>query len=287
MNKDSLYKCCLKIGKINICLKCPSKQFKQAIQKYLQADDYNEKYDILVSFKRTTKPETVQIPNSLFTTKKLDNIHFNIADNLVKGYFDPSKRTGMIQVHHWITTATRTRVFEQLLYQAFYSAAKIKKYKAKLIHSSGVIKGNAGILFTGTSGSGKTTIVQLSKEYTVLNDEICLIESSKNSYILKSTPFNGFFNQKKQGVAKLTAILILKQSKIHKISKINNSNAVKALFQEIVPPIGLENKMDAKVHSGMLNYAISLIQGVPVYQLEFLPDKGFWSQIDKIIKGGE
>lgn len=284
MDNDYLYKCCLNIGKIDICLKCPTKQFRQAIQKYLQADDYHENYDILLEIKRTTKPETVKIPDSLFTTKKINNIHFNIADNLVKGYFDPLKRTGMLKVHHWITTSSRARVFEQLLYQAFYSAAKIKKYKANLIHASGVKKEDAGILFTGPSGSGKTTVVQLSKDYKVLNDEICLIEPGKKGYILYSTPFNGFFTQKQKGSAKLKAILILKQSKVHKISRIKSTETVKSIFKEIVPPIGLEEKMDSAVHSDMLNYAISLAQDVPVYQLEFLPDNGFWFQIDKIIK---
>jgi len=287
MDKGSSLICSIIIGETTINLKCPTPDYAKGIREYFASGKIVNS-DIEIELKITAEDEAIQIPESLFTTKSVQNNSFSIKGNCAKGHFDPDLGKGLIQAHHLLTSSTRTRLFEQLLYQAFYSASKKMHYNAILIHSCGIIKEDSGYLFVGKSGSGKSTIAELSKNYCVLNDEITMIELDKEKPVIHSTPFNGYFKAKTKGSSALKAIFFLEHAESHRVSIEKVSIAVKNLFQEIVPVIGLEEEINHETHTTMLNYATIITQKIPVYKLEFSPDPGFWEEIcKKVTEDGE
>ncbi len=228
-----------------------------------------------------------RIPNSLFTTKRLTAEGFSVAEDLIRGHYDPVAREGVLQVKGILTKAHLTRVFEQFLYQAFYSARKAAGYDAFLIHSSGVIRDEDGFLFVGPAESGKSTVAGLSTDRQVVNDEIDLVAFADDGVLLHGTPFNGYFKEKSPGSAPLRAVFLLAQGPEHQLDEVNRSEAVAALTGQIVPPVGLEEEMSAAVPAQMLELADRLSAQVPVRRLTFRPDPGFWTVIDQAFPPAE
>ncbi len=271
----------IRVGKVVIGLDCPSPAYAASMKEYFGVKSTKDDPHICLKLKVVTQENIQDIPDSLFTTKIVNPEGFSIAGDLVSGRFLPEKREGEVSVKCILTKGLLTRVFEQLIYQAFYSARKVCNYDAFLIHSSGVIRDSSGFLFVGASGTGKTTIARLSSGDPVLNEEICLISFNKEGVLLHGTPFNGYFKKKSEGSISLKAVLILAQGSSHRLREMNRAEAVVALTPEIVPPVGLEEELTQRTHAAMLELADRLSRLVPVWRLEFLPDTGFWNEIDR------
>jgi hypothetical protein len=222
-----------------------------------------------------------EIPNSLFLTKKGDGEGFSVADGLITGKFSPSSGEGELVVQQIILEGNFARIFEQILYQAYWSAILRKGIDSFLLHSSGIVRDGKGYVFTGKSGSGKSTITTLSEGALVLNDEITLIDFSGGRAVVSDTPFNGFFPDKTEGTAPLSAIMLLKQADFHRITRTRAGESIKTLSREIIPPMGLETPLSPSVYWDMLGYAKKISGLVPLYLLEFLPDPGFWKCIEQ------
>jgi len=271
----------LDIGDKIIGLECPSYEYKTSMEKYFNAKSSSKKSDIKLKLIINPEIKEYNIPNSLFLTKNPIKKGFSICKDLFIVEFNPKKKTGILKVNYILTKGELTRVFEQILYQAFYSACKNHNNNAYLIHSSGVIAENKGFIFIGSSGKGKTTVSNLSQKYKVLNDEINIIEFDQNNkkLMLGSTPFNGNYKNKQAGLADLKAIFLLNHAPKHEIKEINKGEAVKIISKEIVPPIGLEDFVDKNTFQKMFDIAADIANKTEVYLLNFLPDAGFWDLI--------
>ena len=171
------------------------------------------------------------------------------------------------------------RVFEHVLHQAFQMAARTRGEDCILVHSSGVVRGGQGYLFVGPSGSGKSTIAGMSDRGLVLNDEICMVALGESLPSLHSTPFNGFFEGKIEGSAPLRAVFLIAQAPAHRVLPVRRAEALAALFQQIVPPVSLDEPVSGVARERMLEAAEGLLARVPAYRLEFRQDGGFWALI--------
>jgi hypothetical protein len=258
-------------------------RYAALFRDYFDRDCARKKPDVLLDFKiggRNIEPE---VDDSLFSSKVLKKKGFEISGGLVKGWYDPESKYGKILVHEVFTVFPAIRVFEQLLYQAFYTAKRTKPADAFLIHSCGIIHGGKGYLFVGRPESGKSTVARLSLPDIVLNDEMTSVYFSGRGVELCGTPFNGLFTEKSEGRCELKMVLLLRQGLEHKVTKVTGAEAVRALMYEIVPPIGLDEVITPGVREDMLDIAIRIQRSVPVYRLEFLPSRGFWHLIDREI----
>ena len=283
MELKNNYFCNIPIGEVIIELECPTTEYAAVLRKYFNVKAAVSNPTINLKLKIINHSDKPILPNSLFTTKKVQPGGFKIAEDLVRGWFDPVKKTGELYIKEILTKGVSKRIFEQLLYQAFYSIIKITNYDALLVHSSGIISDGAGFLFVGTSGTGKSTIANLSKDKDkiILNDEIVLISFKKDGVHICNTPFNGFFTGKSTGTSLLSAIFLISQGREHKISEISITEAVVTLMQEIVPPLGLEEELSCKTRLQMLETADRLRKIVPIRQLQFCRDEGFWQVINR------
>lgn len=278
----------LKVGDSVIGLICPTADYAQSLEDYFGEKNVEQKADLTLTLNLIPHEVPLEIPDSLFNTKTVTGEKFIMGDELVSGTISKKSNTGELNVKLGLTHGQVTRVFEQILYQAFYSACKIKNSDSILIHSSGVIYKNHAFLFVGTSGSGKSTVAELSREHTVLNDEICLIQFQNDSISLQSTPFNGYFKEKRRGAAALSGIFLLSHGPEHMIKNIKKSSAIKQVAMEIVPPTALDEEIKQDIVIEMFDIAGKIYDMVPVRILDFKPDSGFWDVIDKeFIQGKE
>jgi hypothetical protein len=227
-----------------------------------------------------------EISNSLFLTKKGDGDGFTAGDGLIRGRFSPSSGEGELVVQRIITEGSFMRVFEQILYQAYWSAVRKSGLDSFLLHSSSIIRGGRGYVFTGKSGSGKSTVASLCSGDHVLNDEITTIDLGSRPAVIRDTPFNGFFGAKREGSAPAAGIFLLKQAPRHRVERTRTAESVKTLSKELIPPMGLETPLSPKVYWEMLDYAARAAEAVAVYDMEFLPDPGFWSSIEQAEREG-
>lgn len=278
MDKNKSKKCVICIGAVNFVLECATAEYAASLREYFEAEEEGRS-EFTLELEVEACESRDEIPTSLFTTKVVEGTRFRIGENLVSGFFDAARRSGKLKVNYIITSDIRTRVFEQLLYQAYYSACRLADYNSVLLHSCSVIKEDGGYVFVGESGSGKSTIAELSRKYKVLNDEISMLHISGEEITLHSTPFNGYFKNKEKGAAPLRGIFFLKHGQAHKLTPLKHTKALRLLFQQIVPPIGLEEVLTGTTQSFMLDSTTHISARVPVYQLEFLPDAGFWDEI--------
>lgn len=58
-----------------------------------------------------------------------------------------------------------------------------------LLHSAGLVVGGQAYLFTGVSGSGKSTVTALSPHATALSDDLVLLRPNNTGWIAHGTPF--------------------------------------------------------------------------------------------------
>lgn len=258
-------------------------RYASLFRDYFDRDGAQEDPDILLDLKIGGLDTEIDVEDSLFVSKVRKKKGFEMSGGLVAGRYDRDAKHGKLRVHRVLIEVPTIRVFEQILYQAFYSAKTTAHKDAFLIHSCGIIHGDRGYLFVGPSESGKSTIARLSTPDRVLNDEVNAVCFSGKGVELCGTPFNGLFKEKSEGRCALNAVLLLKQGLQHKLTKVPGAEAVKALVREVVPPIGLDELMTPEVRANMLDTAIRIQKSVPVYRLDFQRDAGFWDLIDQLI----
>ena len=269
----------LQVGRGVIGVVCPTPEYIESMENYFGVKCCEESSQVRLILDIVSHDDLPQLAQSLFTTKKLTADGFTISDDLVRGRFKGDSEV-QVEVKAVLTAGQTTRVFEQLLYQAFYSTKTTLGFDAFLIHASGVIHDGIGFLFVGESESGKSTIADLSQDDIVLNDEICLVEFDETDVYVSSTPFNGYYHKKQNGRAMLAATLLIAHGEKPILQKIPRSDAVSILISQIVPMVGLEDEIKMETRLQMLDIADRLSSMVPFRRMEFSKDSGFWLNID-------
>ncbi len=276
----------LRVGQVTLGLVCSSAAYATSMARYFQTTCAAGKSDLQLTLNVDETDSPTEFPDNLFTAKSLGPDGFTIGEDLIVGQYDPQSRSGSITVKGILTKGQYTRIFEQFLYQAFYSARKILNYDAFLIHSSGVIRERNGqrdgFLFVGASEAGKSTVASLSSDKTITNDEMNLVEFTPDGPMLHATSFNGLFGDKDTDTrAPLRAIMLLNQGPEHRLDPVGQGEAVTLLASQVAPPIGIEDSMNQVVGLDLLELAHRLSTAAPVRKMTFLPDAGFWTRIDQ------
>lgn len=105
---------------------------------------------------------------------------------------------------------------------------------AFLVHGSSIVHNGKGYLFTGISGSGKSTIAELSGA-RVLNDEISLIQvNEEGDVFVHGTPFYGDLKQGENARAPLYGMYLLTQSESIFIEKVDELKQHLSLLRNVI-----------------------------------------------------
>lgn len=144
-----------------------------------------------------------------------------------------------------------------------------------MLHSAGVVRDNKAYIFIGHSGSGKSTISQLSMNYDILNDDLILLRPEKERWLAYSTPFwNPGLRKDVNLQAKVHSLFSLAKDKDVFLQKVEKSIAIAELITNVpVIPIN-PDLMDQ-----LIDLCSHLLDQVQMYRLHFRKDPSFWEAI--------
>lgn len=135
-----------------------------------------------------------------------------------------------------------------------------------VFHGAAIEYGGKAYLFTAPSGTGKTTHINLWKQY--LGDKVDIINGDKpiikagNVSTVYGTPWAGKEGYQRNTSAPLKAICILKQGKTNDIVRLKKSDAVNHLMRQVYLP---KNQISLSATLSLLG---KMIENTPVYLLE-------------------
>lgn len=168
-----------------------------------------------------------------------------------------NQNTNLQYVEHFLRVVTAILIFSQ---------------GGLLVHAAGIARDGEGFLFTGCSGTGKTTVCRVSEEFNVLNDDLVILSPMESGWQISATPFtNPTQVHPGSGTARLHKILHLKQANQHELKEVSNAEAVAELLTHI-PVIS----QSPQLIPSLLNRCAKIIQTTELRELYFLPNKDFW-----------
>jgi hypothetical protein len=158
----------------------------------------------------------------------------------------------------------------------------LSQNKGFLLHSSGVIWKQKGICFTGLSGTGKSTLLNLFKNEVaadcLLNDDRCALRNYGTRWRVFGTPWYGESRVSSSRGADLSAVFFIRHSKRNYVRRLSASQICLSLMV-----LGLLPLWDYRATARVLATFQNLIQNVPAFELGFVPGKGVVDLIKKTL----
>lgn len=177
---------------------------------------------------------------------------------------------GSDRVRTSIVRATAT-IYRYALWVAFnYLMIKDNCFA---IHTSANVFGDKTLIFLGESGTGKSTHTRLLRERYpesfLLNDDSPFIKVEKDgSVMVYGSPWSGKTPCYKNEQHHLYGIVRLSQAPYNKIRKLSPMESIGALLPSAPPML---NYCD-ETTDALYGYISDILETVPVYHLECLPD---------------
>lgn len=148
-----------------------------------------------------------------------------------------------------------------------------------LLHAAGVIRNGLGYVFFGPSGAGKTTTSRLAaRSADIVSDDLVIIRLNNGSGTLHGVPFRGQLSEAPRAnqSAPLKAMFRLRQDTAHFVEPLSHIKAVADLVASspfVVSDLSLANRL--------VEVCDVMAKTLPVMQLHFKRDDGFWKVIDE------
>jgi hypothetical protein len=145
-----------------------------------------------------------------------------------------------------------------------------------LLLASSAIRNGRAFLFSGASGTGKTTIMSLAPPgASLLADDISYLTRGENAYYAFGTPF--YYELPRPGEnleAPINALYVLAKGSKNKIEPIRGTAAVRALLENV-----LFFARDPELVKLVFASACEFVNRVPFHRLTFVPDASVWELI--------
>lgn len=229
----------------------------------------------------STKPAEISIGVKIVDNLKaqessIPGLYFSGKETIIKGdnflgRVDLSKRKGEIDIlpsYARESLATFLRIIYNIL---------ITREGGLVLHACGIVKDNKAYVFFGPSQSGKSTVAQLSMDYTVLSDDLIVIKRINGSCKVFGTPYWDRLkeDQGKKRIFEIAGLFkLIKDNKTY-LKRLSYSQGMAKVLT--LPGIPKEYQPIDK----LLSISSYLIKEVPCYELHFLPNKTFWRCIEK------
>ena len=145
-----------------------------------------------------------------------------------------------------------------------------------LLHAASAVRNGRAFLFFGPSGAGKTTVARLAvSDATLLTDEISYVRRDGESYSAYGTPFTGELAKPGENIsAPIAALYHLVKAPTNRLTLMKEADAARALLESV-----LFFAEDADLVKLVFKSVCDLVCQLPVYQLEFVPDKSVWDLV--------
>ncbi len=138
-----------------------------------------------------------------------------------------------------------------------------------LVHGSSILHQGKGYLFTGVSGSGKSTIAELSGAL-VLNDEISLLQFKGDRVFVQGTPFYGDLKRGENVSAPLAGLFLLQQDHSTFIEDLDPLRQHLDLLRNVV-----FFQTDLASFDQIHSLLARVLAHIPLRKLHFQRDNGF------------
>ena len=140
------------------------------------------------------------------------------------------------------------------------------QFNAIMIHSSGIIDGEKGYLFSGFSGVGKSTMAGIwqSEGCNIINDDRLMLRIENKKVLMHNTPM---FYQDVPKLNQLNAIFLLKQTKENCINQLHGIEAITRLMAFCI-----QHAYDKQYLENHLSNIFDISDSIPIFELGFKPD---------------
>ncbi|HEY63817.1 MAG TPA: hypothetical protein G4O02_04540 [Caldilineae bacterium] len=212
------------------------------------------------------------MPRILEVTTSFHDDILTFESSFGEGKADFDAGYGMLSAAHLPMVRLLIENYLRILY-AWYMV----RIGGVLLHSAGVVKDKRAYLFFGPSGSGKSTITRLSMEHVVLSDDILIVRPVNGSFQVFGVPFRGelVYAPRANTRAPLVGIFRLRKAKEHRVELLSPARALAELVS--CAPFVIT---DAAMAQRVMKICVELVRQVPVKELHFRKDSGFWRVID-------
>lgn len=160
-------------------------------------------------------------------------------------------------------------VFLELFMVAFYSY--ISLHDTLLMHASAVSYKNKGIVFTASSGVGKTTQAELWAEHKgakILNGDKVFLKRENDGIHAWGSPWRGSSPYAENDSAPLKAIVVLEQAEENSIQKLEGLD----VLEHVVPHVFFPS-WDTNCEQAVLTFLDQVLEETEIYLLKCRPDK--------------
>lgn len=157
------------------------------------------------------------------------------------------------------------------------------RYGAIVMHASYVLINGEAILFSAPSGVGKSTQAELWKKYRgarIINGDRAIVRRSEKGFTAGGIYYSGTSGYCENITAPLKAIVLLSQAKENTAVRCGGGEAMHRIFRECTCTADFEN--DAAKIAGIV---AELINAVPVYKLDCLPDESAVTALEEVLYG--
>ena len=147
----------------------------------------------------------------------------------------------------------------------------LNKFNGFILHSSFINWQNNGILFSAPSGTGKSTQADLWNKHEnaeIINGDragVRNVDGVWSAYGLPVAGSSGIYKNKK---AQISHIIVLRQGTENKLTRLSPRDAFIKIYRETTVHTWVD-----EFQTNILNMISDLVQNVPVYLYECLPDE--------------
>lgn len=164
--------------------------------------------------------------------------------------------------------------FETLAYMeaAYQFYLELVNHNGFYLHSSAVLLDGRVYLFSGPSGTGKSTHTRLwqqtfGPEARIINDDKPAIRLMDGKWIAYGTPWCGKDGINENASAPIAGVCFLKQASRNAIRKLSPLEAATKILGQTIHKFASEDALD-----NLLELLNRFVEEIPVYELENLPE---------------
>ncbi len=134
------------------------------------------------------------------------------------------------------------------------------------LHGALLADADRGFLCCGVSGSGKSTMAAMFPK-VALCDELARVHAGSKGVEARSLPFW----VARPGTVDLCAVFILEHGTENRRTPVDSAEVVRIMMRHIYWPVDTEGPL-----SRCFQTLVELCRIVPIFRLEFVPDRGVW-----------
>jgi len=153
------------------------------------------------------------------------------------------------------------------------------------LHSCAVAYGESGILFSGVSGSGKSTMAELWRRFgpstsSVIDDEHIIARCVENGPILYGAPWSRGQREATYSRTTAKAIFFLSHGRRNRCVRLSPGEAFAQLLSQVFLPVWSREQVELTMQT-----CSELLRVVDCYRLEFVPDPEIIGFVQGVLEG--